>query len=82
MLTQSEADALINIPKIKNSDDSYDFPLPGENLTIPFISQDEQENFLIDISRGKILLKKCTYQERYQTIIILIRLDVDGPPQQ
>ena len=80
MLTQSEADALINIPKIKNSDDSYDFPLPGENLTIPFISQDEQENFLIDISRGKILLKQCTYQERYQTIIILIRLDVDGPP--
>ena len=80
MLTQSEADALINIPKIKNSDDSYDFPLPGENLTIPIISQDEQENFLIDISRGKIRLKKCTYQERYQTIIILIRLDVDGPP--
>ena len=80
MLTQSEADALINIPKIKNSDDSYDFPLPGGSLNIPIISQDEHENFLIDISRGRILLTKCTYQERYQTIIILIRLDVDGPP--
>ena len=80
MLTQSEADALINIPKIKNSDDSYDFPFPGDFLKIPIISQDEQENFLIDISRGRILLTKCTYQERYQTIIILIRLDVDGPP--
>ena len=80
MLIQSEAEALINIPKIKNSNDSYSFPLLGKYLTIPLISQDEQENFLIDISRGRIRLTKCTYQERYQTIIILIRLDVDGPP--
>ena len=80
MLSQSEADALINISKIKNSDVSYDFPLPGDFLKISLISQDEQENFLIDISRGRILLTQCTYQERYQTIIILIRLDVDGPP--
>jgi hypothetical protein len=29
---------------------------------------------------GRIRLTKCTYQERYQTIIILIRLDLDGPP--
>ena len=79
MPTQSEADALIKLPKIKNSSDSYDFPLPGKNLTISIISQDERENFLIDINRGRIQLKKCTYQERYQTIIILVRLDVDGP---
>jgi hypothetical protein len=80
MLTQSEADALITLPKTKNSNDSYDFPFPGDFLKIPIISQDEQENFLIDISRGRILLTQCTYQERYQTVIILIRLDVDGPP--
>jgi hypothetical protein len=80
MLTQSAADALIKLPKIKNSDDSYAFPFPGDFLKIPIISQDEQENFLIDISRGRILLTQCTYQERYQTVIILIRLDVDGPP--
>jgi hypothetical protein len=80
MLTQSEADALITLPKIKNSNNCYDFPFPGDFLKIPIISQDEQENFLIDISRGRILLTQCTYQERYQTVIILIRLDVDGPP--
>ncbi len=80
MLTQSEADALINIPKIKKSDDIYEFPLPGEKLTIPIISLENQENFLIDVSRGRIRLTKCTYQERCQTIIILVRLDVDGPP--
>ena len=38
MLTQSEADTLISLPKIKRSDDRYDFPLPGEILTIPLIS--------------------------------------------
>jgi len=80
MLTQSEAEALITLPKIKNSDDNYDFPLPGDFLNIPLSSQDEHENFLIDINRGSIRLTKCTYQERYQTIIILIRLDLDGPP--
>ena len=80
MLTQSEADDLIRLPKVKNSNDSYDFPFPGDFLNIPIISQDEHENFLIDISRGRIRLTKCTYQERYQTIIILIRLDLDGPP--
>jgi len=80
MLAQSEADDLINISKMKVSDDNYGFPRPGESLTIPIISQDEQENFLVDISRGRIRLTKYSYQERYQTIIILVRLDLDGPP--
>ncbi len=81
MLTQSAANALFDIPKIKKSNDSYGFPLPGEKLTIPIISHDGQENFLIDVNRrGRIRLMKCTYQERYQQIIILVRLDLDGPP--
>ena len=80
MLTQSEADALINLPKKSNSNENYSFPNPGENLTISIISLDEHEKFLIDVNRGSIRLSKCTYQERYQQMIILIRLDVDGPP--
>ena len=80
MLTQSEAEALITLPKIKNSDDNYDFPFSGDFLNIPLSSQDGHENFLIDINRGRIRLTKCTYPERYQTIIILIRLDLEGPP--
>ena len=80
MLAQIEADDLINISKMKESNDSYGFPRPGEKLTIPIISHDEQENFLIDVSRGRIRLTKCTYQERYQQMVILVRLDLDGPP--
>jgi len=50
-------------------------------LTIPIVSIDERESFLIDVNRkGRIRLTKCTYQERYRGIIILVRLDIDGQP--
>ena len=35
---------------------------------------------MIDISRGRINLNKCTYQERYKCIYTLVRLDLNGPP--
>lgn len=79
MLTQSEADALITMQKKKAIDDHYDFPSSREILTIPIISIDERESFLIDINRRGSKLTKCTYQERYQQMIILVRLDIDGP---
>lgn len=80
MLTQSEADFLIGLPKIRKDDEKYPFPLGGDTMTIPVISKNGTENFLIDVNRGKIRLSKCTYQERYLEPTILIRLDVDGPP--
>lgn len=80
MLGQSEADALITIEKKRISKENYIFPMAGESLTIPIVSLDETESFLLDVNRGRIRLRKCTYQERYQGIIVLVRLDVDGPP--
>jgi hypothetical protein len=81
MLTQSEADALIALEKKRTSNDRYNFPPNREILTIPIVSIDERESFLLDINRkGSIKLTRCTYQERYRGIIILVRLDIDGPP--
>jgi hypothetical protein len=81
MLTQSEADALIALKKKRASNDTYSFPSSGEILTIPIISIDGRESFLLDINRkGSIKLTRCTYQERYRRIIILVRLDIDGQP--
>jgi hypothetical protein len=81
MLTQSEANILIDMQKKYAKKEMYNFPLSGGILTIPIVSMDEREAFLIDINRkGRIRLAKCTYQERYQGIIILVRLDVDGRP--
>lgn len=80
MLTQFEADALVDMQKKRAGEEMYDFPLVGETLSIPIISVDARESFLIDISRAIIRLTKCTYQKRYQGVIILVRLDIDGPP--
>jgi len=81
MFTQSEADALIALKKKRTSNDTYSFPSSGEILIIPIISIDGRESFLLDINRkGSIKLTRCTYQERYRGIIILVRLDIDGQP--
>ena len=80
MLSQEQADLLIGMRKKRINRDNYQFPMPGENLSIPIISVDETESFLLDLSRGKIRLTKCSYNERYQGNIVLVRLDADGSP--
>ncbi len=80
MLTQIEADSLRAIQKRRSDNMRRDFPVGGEKITLPIESIDGREKFQLDISRGRIRLTKCTYQERYQSINILVRLDLDGPP--
>ena len=80
MLSQSEADLLMTIEKKRTSTENYNFPMAGESLTISIASLDETETFLLDVTRGRIRLSKYTYQERHQGIIVLVRLDLDGPP--
>jgi hypothetical protein len=81
VLTQSEADSLISLEKKRTTRDIFNFPQSGEFLTIPIVSLDEREAFLIDINRkGRIRLTKCTYQERYRGMVILVRLDINGSP--
>ena len=53
-ITQSEAEALIAMEKHRASDDRYDFPLGGRSVSIPLQSVDKREQFLLDISRGRI----------------------------
>ena len=60
-----------------------DFPAAGAFLQLDVRSNDEREEFIIDVNRrGKIKLSKCTYQERYAIVEILLRLDIDGPPHE
>ena len=77
MLTQLEADNLINMEKKRISDNIYSFPTTGDCLTIPIKSLYEREEFLVDINRkGTIRLHRCAYQERFQKTTILVRLDI------
>jgi hypothetical protein len=79
-LTQAEADRMRGVDKMRATDSPYEFPLPGEKLCIPLFSVDEREEFLLDLSRGSIKLTKATYQNRVHQTVILVRLDIDGPP--
>ena len=81
-LTQSEADALIAIEKHRVSDERSYFPMSGESLSLPLQSLDKREQFLLDISRGRIDLMRCKYQTRARQVVVLVRLDFGGPPHR
>ena len=85
MLTQDEAERLIALEK--RFEDAVDFlllPEPGQNLTIPLVSLDEQESFLVAVRRGRRQQDDPPYdrwrlQLRYGNEV-LIRLETGGPP--
>lgn len=81
-LTQAEADALIGVDKVKADDVAYTYPGPGELLMIPLISKDRREEFVVDVRRGRIDLAKVTHQLRARKAIVLLRLDLEGPPHR
>jgi len=81
-LIQAEADALIKMEKHRINDERNSFPFGGESLTLPLQSPDKREGFLLDIYRGAKDLAKIRYQNRARQIIILVRLEIKGPPHR
>ncbi|MCB0410579.1 MAG: hypothetical protein KDD29_10200 [Flavobacteriales bacterium] len=81
-LTQSEADALIAMEKHKANEEAYTFPGLGGLIEMPLTSDNKQENFILSIQRGRINLKKVTYQNRARQVVVLARIDIDGPPHR
>ena len=81
-ITQDEADALIAMDKVRVDDTEWVFPIEGRRISVPLISADKRENFTLDITRAQIKLTKATYQNRARQAIILMRLDLDGPPHR
>jgi hypothetical protein len=81
-LTQSEAETLIAMEKRRLDDKQWEFAGPGARIAIPLISADKRENFFLDITRAQLKLTKATYQNRARQVIILMRLDLDGPPHR
>lgn len=81
-LTQAEANALIAVEKHRTNNEQSDFPMGGQSLVIPLQSPDKREQFLLDLSRGRIDLLKVKMQSRGRQVIVLIRLDLGGPPHR
>lgn len=79
-LSQGEADALIQIEKRWRDDLVYTYPGVGGLLTVPLISIDCREEFILDVRRGRIDLSKVTHQLRGRVVAILVRVDIAGPP--
>lgn len=77
MLSQSDADYLVDLDKKKVNDKTYDFPDQGNRIAIPICSLDERESFIFDINRRTIAL---SYQSRYGKVHVLRRLDLSGRP--
>jgi hypothetical protein len=81
-LTQEEADALMAMEKRRVDEQEWLFPSPGGSTAIPLTSVDKRENFMLDVTRAQIRLTKATYQNRARAAVILMRLDLDGPPHR
>ena len=81
-LTQAEADILIALEKVRENDDLVDYPGLGGNICVALVSADKREHFSLDISRGRIDLRKGKCQERGRSVIVLVRLDFGSAPHR
>lgn len=81
-LTQAEADALVAMEKHSANEARSDFPLRGESVSLPLESADRREQFILDLSRGRIDLRKVKMQNRGRQVVVLVRLDLGGAPHR
>jgi hypothetical protein len=81
-LTQEEANILIAMEKHRANEDRSDFPMYEQSLTLPLLSADKREQFLLDLSRARIDLQKVKMQNRGRQVVVLVRLDLGGAPHR
>jgi hypothetical protein len=80
--SQEEADFLFAMEKFRIDENAYTFPELGGSLRVPLRSKDLREDFILDIQRMSIQLKKNTFQNRARTSVILARIDIGGSPHR
>lgn len=81
-LTQAEANALIALAKHQVDETEWDYPDLGGAVSIPLVSADRREQFILDLRRGQIDLTRGTYQNRGRQVVVLVRLDFGGAPHR
>ncbi len=79
-ISQTEADRLLHMAKEFADDDPIEFstaqPMKFQRALVSF---DRRERFLLDVERGRRKRTRLRYQTRGREIIILARLELDGP---
>lgn len=81
-LSQGEAEQLIGMPKHRLDASEQKYPSLGGRISVPLYSPNRNESFVLDVTRSRIELAKCTHQNRVEQAIVLLRLDVGGPPHR
>lgn len=81
-LTQAEANALIAMEKLRSENRSYNCQAQRCSVSIPLISSNRKENFILDIWRGQINLTRRKYQNRGRESVVLVRVDFGGHPHR
>lgn len=81
-LTQAESDRLHAMQKVPADDLAHNFPGLAGVLTVPLVSRDRTESFCLDVRRGRLDLAKVTLQNRARQVVVLVRLDLGGPPHR
>ena len=79
-LSQSEADALLEMAKCRVDETLYSFG--AIRLEMHLKSVNSREDFILDIGRGRIDLLKVKFQTRTKQVIILARVDIAGAPHK
>ncbi len=79
-LTQAEADQLLQMPKVFLERDPIEFSL-HEPMDYDRVlrSTDRREEFLLTIERGRRKRIRLKYQTRARRVIVLARLELNGP---
>ena len=79
-LTQAEADTLLQMNKEFLEENPLEFsqaqPMNYERV---LLSLDRREEFLLNVERGRRNRVRLKYQTRARKIVILARLDLNGP---
>lgn len=79
-LSQTEADALLQMPKEFAETDPVEFsrtqPMRSERT---LLSLDRREQFILDLERGRRIRARLKYQTRGRKVIVLARLEINGP---
>jgi hypothetical protein len=82
-LTQAEADGLLEMPKVFVDPAPLEFTLTQPmNYERVLHSTDRREEFLLTIERGRRKHIRLKYQTRARRVIILARLELNGPPHK
>ncbi len=81
-LSQEEADRLLAMEKFPTDNDHHEFPCLGGTLSVNLANHAEKEEFILNYRQSSINLKKRNHQIRGRQVIILARLDLDGPPHR